>query len=49
MAKTKTNITENFEENIKNYGQKIEHIESFVDAVRRFPGRRVHAWLNQKW
>ena len=49
MAKTKTNITENFEENIKNYGQKIEHIESFVDAVRRFPGRQVHAWLNQKW
>ena len=28
----------NFEESIKNYGNKIEHIDSFVEAVRRFPG-----------
>lgn len=40
MAKTK--VTENlndFEESIKNYGNKIEHIDSFVEAVRRFPGK----------
>ena len=29
----------NFEESIKNYGSKIEHIESFVEAVRKFPGK----------
>lgn len=49
MAKTKTNIAENFEENIKNYGQKIEHIESFVDAVRRFPGMYIGAKGNVGW
>lgn len=38
----KSNKPENindFEESIKNYGNKIEHIESFVEAVRRFPGK----------
>ncbi|MBQ9699443.1 MAG: HNH endonuclease [Lachnospiraceae bacterium] len=29
----------NFEESIRSYGSKIEHIESFVEAVRRFPGK----------
>lgn len=29
----------NFEESIKNYGNQIEHIETFVEAVRRFPGK----------
>lgn len=28
-----------FEESIKKYGEKIEHIDSFVEAVRRFPGK----------
>lgn len=32
------NSTIDFEESIKNYGNKIEHIDSFVEAVRRFPG-----------
>ena len=41
MAKNpKTQIEENsFEESIRSYGSKIEHIESFVEAVRRFPGK----------
>ena len=39
LKKEKINSQENFEENIKNYGNKIEHIDSFVDAVRRFPGK----------
>lgn len=33
------NSTIDFEESIKNYGNKIEHIDSFVEAVRRFPGK----------
>lgn len=40
MAKPKkTEILNDFEESIKNYGNKIEHIETFVEAVRRFPGK----------
>ena len=41
MAKNpKPQIDENnFEESIRSYGSKIEHIESFVEAVRRFPGK----------
>lgn len=40
MAKSnlQNNSTIDFEESIKNYGNKIEHIDSFVEAVRRFPG-----------
>ena len=34
----KDNNTIDFEDSIRNYGSKIEHIESFVEAVRRFPG-----------
>lgn len=50
MAKTK--VTENlndFEESIKNYGNKIEHIDSFVEAVRRFPGMYIGAKGNTGW
>lgn len=39
---TKPKVVESlndFEESIKNYGNKIEHIDSFVEAVRRFPGK----------
>ena len=32
---------EGYEESIKNYGNKIEHIESFVEAVRKFPGMYI--------
>ena len=31
----------NYEESIKNYGSKIEHIESFVEAVQKFPGMYI--------
>lgn len=50
MAKAK--ITENlndFEESIKNYGNKIEHIDSFVEAVRRFPGMYIGSKGNVGW
>ena len=30
-----------FEESIKNYGDKIEHIDSFTEAIRRFPGMYI--------
>lgn len=40
MAKpTKNNEATNFEESIRSYGDKIEHIDTFVEAVRRFPGK----------
>lgn len=41
MAKPtkKVEVLNEFEESIKNYGNKIEHIETFVEAVRRFPGK----------
>lgn len=39
----------NFEENIKNYGDKIEHIDTFVEAVRRFPGMYIGAKGNVGW
>lgn len=48
MNKTKNDIV-SFEENIKNYGNKIEHIESFVDAVRRFPGMYIGSKGNTGW
>ena len=38
MAKEK-NQELNFEESIRSYGDKIEHIDTFVEAVRRFPGK----------
>ena len=30
---------EDYENEIRNYGESIEHIETFVEAVRRFPGK----------
>lgn len=38
MSKKNTQIND-FEESIKHYGDEIEHIDSFVEAVRRFPGK----------
>ena len=38
----KTTVDKNtidYEDSIKNYGKSIEHIETFVEAVRRFPGK----------
>lgn len=49
---TKKTIPEtlnDFEESIKNYGNKIEHIESFTEAVRRFPGMYIGAKGNVGW
>lgn len=42
-------IDENYEENIRKYGDKIEHIETFVEAVRRFPGMYIGAKGNVGW
>ena len=39
MAKPSNNEIQSYEESIKNYGNKIEHIKTFVEAVRRFPGK----------
>ena len=36
----------NFEESIRNYGNKIEHIDTFVEAVRKLPGKYT-AWHNR--
>ena len=52
MASTKktTNASlENFEDSIRNYGDKIEHIDSFVEAVRRFPGMYIGSKGNVGW
>lgn len=51
MASKKTNntIEENFEDSIRNYGDKIEHIDSFVEAVRRFPGMYIGSKGNVGW
>lgn len=35
----KPEVQNSFEESIRNYGDKIEHIDTFVEAVRRFPGK----------
>jgi len=43
------NSTIDFEESIKNYGNKIEHIDSFVEAVRRFPGMYIGAVGDTGW
>ena len=50
MAKPKQKNTLNeFEESIKNYGKKIEHIDSFVEAVRRFPGMYIGSKGSVGW
>lgn len=45
----KKDETTNFEESIKNYGNKIEHIDSFVEAIRRFPGMYIGSKGNVGW
>ena len=47
-AKSIETLTD-FEDSIKNYGKKIEHIDSFVEAVRRFPGMYIGAKGNVGW
>ena len=44
MAKKQnpSEVINDFEENIKHYGEKIEHIDSFTEAIRRFPGKPVY-------
>lgn len=50
MAKQQTtNDNNSFEESIKNYGKKIEHIDSFTEAVRRFPGMYIGSKGNIGW
>lgn len=49
MAKVKKEDNLNFEESIKNYGNKIEHIDSFVEAIRRFPGMYIGSKGNVGW
>ena len=36
---SKKEIQNDFEESIRNYGDKIEHIDTFAEAVRRLPGK----------
>ena len=42
-------INKEYEENIKNYGNKIEHIDDFVTACRRFPGMYIGSIRNTGW
>ena len=49
MTKPTKNENINFEESIRNYGNKIEHIETFVAAVRRLPGMYIGAIGNKGW
>ena len=48
MKKDTIQEPNSFEESIKEYGKKIEHIDSFTEAVRRFPGK-LHCSAYQKW
>lgn len=49
MAKQKETTSNAFEDSIKNYGKKIEHIESFTEAVRKFPGMYIGSRGNAGW
>ena len=49
MPKDKKKTEINFEESIRNYGDKIETLPDFVDAVRRFPGMYIGAKGNIGW
>ena len=49
MAKPTKKEDINFEESIRNYGNKIEHIEGFAAAVRRLPGMYIGAIGNRGW
>ena len=45
----KPEVQNSFEESIRNYGDKIEHIDTFVEAVRRFPGMYIGSKGNVGW
>ena len=45
----KKEIQNNFEESIRNYGDKIEHIDTFAEAVRRLPGMYIGSKGNVGW
>lgn len=49
MAKKKPEQINDFEEFIKHYGDEIEHIDSFVEAVRRFPGMYIGGKSSEHW
>ena len=49
MAKPSKKSEISFEDSIKNYANKIEHIDSFVEAVRRFPGMYIGSKGNVGW
>ena len=49
MAKLPKDNIIDFEESIRNYGSKIEHIETFVAAVRKLPGMYIGALGNTGW
>lgn len=49
MPKLPKNETIDFEESIRSYGDKIEHIETFVAAVRKLPGMYIGALGNTGW
>lgn len=52
MAKSKANKTttnNEFEENIRNYANEIEVIETFPEAVRRLPGNYIGHKGNKGW
>lgn len=49
MAKLPKNEAIDFEESIRNYGDKIEHIETFVAAVRKLPGMYIGALGKVGW
>ncbi len=38
-----------YEKNIREYGSKIEHIENFVDVVKKLPGMYIGAIGNPGW
>ena len=38
-----------YEKNIREYGSKIEHIENFVEVVKKLPGMYIGAIGNPGW
>ena len=49
MRKPPEQETIDFEESIRNYGNKIEHIETFVAAIRKLPGMYIGALGDTGW
>ena len=48
-SKAKADISQEYIDNIKNYGDSIETIETFVEAVRKLPGMYIGAIGNMGW